>query len=270
VSASDARLLLWGFLALSLVMLAGWFRQRATRNAGIVDVLWAGGLGGLAILYAALASGWGPRRVLVAVLVGAWSLRLTLHLVARLRSEPEDGRYARMRERLGERFDRTMLWFFQAQALLAVVLSVAFLIPSAADVAGFGLRDGAAVLIFAVALFGEELADRQLRAWRSDAVNRGRTCRTGLWRYSRHPNYFFEWMHWIAYAVLAIGLPLGWLAWSAPALMLFLVLKVTGIPPTEEQALRSRGADYRAYQQTTNAFFPGPPKVRSNDVPQSS
>ncbi len=117
------------------------------------------------------------------------------------------------------------------------------------------------------AVLGESLADRQLAAWRSDPDNRGRTCRAGLWRYSRHPNYFCEWLIWCAFATIASAAPLGWLAWMAPGVMLFLILKVTGIPPTEARALRSRGDDYRRYQQSTSAFFPWPPKQES---PRSS
>jgi len=251
-------------------MLAGWARQRVTRNAGIVDVLWAAGLGGMALLYAASASGWLPRRILVLVLAGSWALRLSVHLAARVRSEPEDGRYADLRARLGPRFDTWSLWFFMAQALLAGLLSLAFLVPCAAAAEGFGPQDLTAAAIWIVALSGETLADRQLRAWRSSPECAGKTCRVGLWRYSRHPNYFFEWLHWLVYPMLSIGLPLGWALWLAPALMLFLVLKVTGIPPTEKQSLRSRGDDYRSYQETTNAFFPGPSRARSKSAPLPS
>jgi len=103
------------------------------------------------------------------------------------------------------------------------------------------------------------MADRQLAAWREDPANAGRTCRAGLWAWSRHPNYFFEWLHWLAYPLLAVGLPLGWTVWFVPALMLLLVLKVTGIPPTERRSLERRGDDYRAYQRSTSAFIPMPP-----------
>ena len=110
------------------------------------------------------------------------------------------------------------------------------------------------------AIVGETVADRQLANWRKDPNNKGRTCRSGLWRYSRHPNYFCEWLMWCAYAALAWPGPLGPVALGAPALLLFLVLKVTGIPPTEARALASRGADYRRYQRTTSAFVPWPPR----------
>jgi steroid 5-alpha reductase family enzyme len=247
-----------GLLALGGVMAAAWQRQRRTGNAGIVDVIWAGSIGVLAVAYALGAEGWGPRRLLVALLAGLWSARLTLHLFRRVAGEPEDGRYAGLRREKGERFDTWIFWFFQAQAVLAVLLSLVFLVLASASSEGWRIWDLAAVVLWIASIAGEGVADRQLHAWRADPSNAGKTCRRGLWAYSRHPNYFFEWVHWLVYPVLGIGLPWGWTLWLAPLGMLFLVLAVTGIPPTEAQSLRSRGEDYRAYQRTTNAFFPGP------------
>lgn len=255
-------LALAGTAVLVLVMCAAWLVQRRTRNAGIVDLAWTLGLLGLASTYALGSEGWAPRRILVWGLVTAWATRLAAHLARRLTREREDGRYADLRQRWGASFDRAALALFVAQGALAGVLSLAFLVPMSAVEDGFGLRDGAAVAIWLVAWVGEWSADRQLRAWRMDARNAGRTCRTALWRWSRHPNYFFEWIQWFAYPVLAIGLPWGWIAWSAPLLMLVLILGVSGIPPTERQALRSRGEDYREYQRTTSAFLPLPPRER--------
>lgn len=243
---------------LALVMSLAWLRQRRTGNAGIVDPIWSASLGILALTYALVGSGWGPRRALVGALAGAWSLRLTTLLVRRVLRETEDGRYAILRENWGGRFQSRMFWFYQAQAVLAVLLSLAFLHLCEAAEAGWSLRDALAVGLWVVSIGGEALADRQLHDWRSEPENRGRTCRSGLWAYSRHPNYFFEWVHWLVYPVLGLGLSGGWLLWLAPALMLYLVLEVTGIPPTEAQAVRSRGQDYVDYQRTTNAFFPGP------------
>lgn len=258
----------WILPALALPLLSGvmawvWWRQRATGNAGAVDLVWTASIGFLAVAYAMASPGWLPRRVLVAVLVGAWSARLSAHLWIRLRTEREDGRYAALRRTLGARFDLWIFWFFQVQAVLAVVLSLLFLPLVQLELPGWRVWDLVAVALWVVSIAGETLADGQLRAWRSDPANAGRTCRRGLWGYSRHPNYFFEWLHWLVYPVLGIGLPYGALLWGAPALMLYLILKVTGIPPTEEQSLRSRGADYRAYMRTTNAFFPGPPRAAS-------
>jgi len=270
MSSRDLLLPAAGLIVLSIAMAVAWRRQLRTRNAGVVDALWAGGLGALGLGYATFADGWVPRRILVGVLAGSWSARLTWHLVRRVRSEEEDGRYARLRAEIGAGWDRWSFWFFQAQAILAVLLSIAFLVPASAPVEGWSLWDGAALLLFVVALAGESLADRQLRAWRAEPRHRGRTCRAGLWRWSRHPNYFFEWLNWLVYPLLALGAPLGWVVWLAPALMLFLVLRVTGIPPTESRALETRGDDYRAYQRSTNAFFPGPPRAAASPSPDPS
>ena len=259
-----------GLAVLSSTMALAWARQRSTRNAGIVDVLWAASLGVLAVFYAAAGDGWGPRRALMACLVALWSARLTRHLAKRVLSEPEDGRYALLRERWGARFDPWMFWFFQAQAALAVLLSLVFLALASAEASGWRVWDLLGLALWSIAIGGEALADRQLRAWRSDPAHRGRTCRGGLWAYSRHPNYFFDWLHWMVYPLLGVGLPWGPALWFAPALMLLLVLKVTGIPPTEAQSLRSRGDDYRSYQRTTNAFFPGPRKHAPGRSPMSS
>lgn len=257
-----ARAAPWGLAGLAGAMALAWLRQRRTANAGLVDVLWTFGIGAQALLYALAGDGWAPRRILVASLAGLWATRLGLHLARRVASEPEDGRYARLRRELGARFDRWIFWFFQAQALLAFLLAVPFLVLCQARTAGWRWSDGLALLLWLVSIVGERTADRQLARWRREPANRGRTCHTGLWRFSRHPNYFFEWLHWLVYPLMGIGVVSGWQGWAlwaAPAAMLLLILKVTGIPPTEARALESRGDDYRAYQRTTNAFFPGPP-----------
>ena len=118
----------------------------------------------------------------------------------------------------------------------------------------------AAILTWVVAVGGEWLADRQLADFRADPANRGRTCREGLWGWSRHPNYFFEWLHWFAYLWLAVGSHLWWLALIGPVLMLLFLYRVSGIPWTEAQALRSRGEDYVRYQREVSAFLPLPPR----------
>ena len=107
---------------------------------------------------------------------------------------------------------------------------------------------------------GEALADRQLARFRADPRHRGKTCRAGLWRYSRHPNYFFEWLHWFAYVLLAVGSPIAWLAWSGPVVMYVFLRWISGIPWTEQQALRSRGEDYARYQRSTPMLIPWFPK----------
>jgi steroid 5-alpha reductase family enzyme len=244
------------------VMLVLWTIQLRTRNAAIVDFGWAALLGSFAVFYAVAGDGWGTRRVLLAGLGGLWGYRLAGHLLVQrlLGGAPEEGRYVTLRRKWRLPYDLHFLIFFQAQALLAVTLSLPFLLAAGDAHPAWRWSDLAAGFVALGGWIGESIADRQLDRFKRDPSNRGRTCREGLWRYSRHPNYFFEWTIWIGFALLGLGAPYGWLGFAAPALLLASILKVTGIPPTEEQAVASRGEDYRRYQRTTSAFFPWFPK----------
>jgi steroid 5-alpha reductase family enzyme len=249
-----AGLWLFAFVLMSL----GWRWQRAHGNAGIVDVLWAAGLGAGAVLFALYGDGNHAVRLMLALLGGVWSLRLAAHLWRRVRGESEDGRYRHLRAHWrGSQFKFFM--FFQFQALLIVLFSLPFLaVARNSCVAAPWLL--AAAIIWLIGVGGEALADRQLARFRADQRHQGQTCRAGLWAYSRHPNYFFEWLHWFAYVCLAQGSPIAWLAWSGPLLMYVFLRWISGIPYTETQALRTRGDDYRAYQRSTSMLFPWFPK----------
>lgn len=250
-----------GWVLAALLMLLAWAVQWRTVDAGIVDVAWAAGLGLLAVGYALLAGGDPLRRMLMAIMAGGWSFRLAGYLlVNRVIGKPEDGRYQRLRAHWRKQTQLKFLGFFQAQALFTAIFAIPFLIVALTPERSPFLAILAAVTLWLLAVGGEALADRQLAAWRANPVNRGRTCRAGLWRYSRHPNYFFEWLHWWSYPLLAWGSPEWWLTLLGPALMLYTLLKITGIPYTEQQALASRGDDYRAYQRSTSAFIPWFPK----------
>jgi steroid 5-alpha reductase family enzyme len=193
-------------------------------------------------------------------MAAAWGIRLAAHLITRIAGAPEDGRYAEMRREWGPRVQKRFFIFFQVQALACLVLSVPFLIPALNEATRLHPAEYAGLTLWLIGMLGESIADRQLLRYKSDPSNRGKVCDAGLWRYSRHPNYFFEWVIWIGFAVFALGSPYGFLALTAPALMLYFLLRVTGIPPTEAQALRTKGAAYRRYQQTTSAFFPWYPR----------
>lgn len=270
------------------LQLALWLVQQRTRDAGIVDVGWAASFALVAGLFAWRATApieaWGP----IAAIVAAWSLRLSAHLARRGAASPppspssspspspshppsppepppardRDGRYAELRARWGPRASRNFFVFFQAQAALTGLLSTAFVLPFVATPAGGGwLRAlGAAVAIAGIA--GEAIADAQLARWKRDPARRGRVCDAGLWAYSRHPNYFGEWLYWIGLALygLSFGLPWGLLGLLGQAIILASILGVTGIPPTEAQALRSKGDAYRAYQARVSRFIPWPPR----------
>jgi steroid 5-alpha reductase family enzyme len=250
-------LLVWAIAALAQT--AGWRWQRSRDNAGIVDVVWSFGVGGAAVLVAATGSGAPLPRMLLAVLGGLWGLRLGLYLWHRVRGEPEDGRYAQLRLRWGND-QRKWLAMFQFQALLIALFALPFLAVAANPQAGWTPWYAAAIAVWLGSVAGEAVADRQLARFRADPANRGKTCRAGLWRYSRHPNYFFEWLHWFAYVLLAVGSPIAWLAWAGPLVMYVFLRWISGIPYTEAQALRSRGEDYARYQRSTPMLFPWFPK----------
>ena len=175
----------------------------------------------------------------------------------------EDGRYQQLRRDWGEQLGVKMFFFFQAQAVLLVVLTVPFLLAARNPAPGWHPLEIAGLVLWLVALGGEALADAQLARFKRDPANRGRVCAVGLWRLSRHPNYFFEWLVWIAYALFASASPWGWTTFYCPALMLYFLLVVTGIRYTEDQLLRSKGDAYRAYQRRTSAFIPWFPKSSS-------
>lgn len=246
--------------AATLSMALLWVLAIRIHDASHVDVAWAALTGVSASLYALLADGSPSTRALVAALGAAWGLRLGLYLLFdRVLGKPEDGRYRALREKWGSRFERKLFLFFQAQAGFVIVFSIPFLLACFDD-DGVGAAEIAGAALWAVAWTGEVTADVQLSRWRARPENAGRTCRAGLWGWSRHPNYFFEWLVWVAFAVIALGSPHGWVALGVPALLLVLLFRVTGIPATEAQALRSRGEDYRRYRDEVPRFVPRPPR----------
>lgn len=253
-------LLTIGITAATTVMLALWALHRATRNASWVDVGWAGSLGMLALLYAGLGSGHAPRRLLVGGIVALWSARLTLHLATRVLAEPEDPRYAEMRARWGGNLTLKFFVLFVGQGLLDVLLALPFLFAAIDPTPRIHAITWLGAAIAVVGMLGEATADAQLRAFKRNPANKGQVCRVGLWSWSRHPNYFFDWLVWCGFALLGIASPWGWTGLLGPALMLYFLTRVTGIAATEAHALQSRGEAYRRYQQEVSAFVPLPPR----------
>ncbi|HMM56689.1 MAG: DUF1295 domain-containing protein [Proteobacteria bacterium] len=256
--------ILYVWIVASVAMLVGWLIQRRTRNAGIVDAIWAAGMGASALFYAAVGSGGLASRLAVALLGSLWGFRLCLHILARVLNESEDGRYRYLRE-YWHGDQRKFFAFFMGQGLLIALFSLPFAAVAENPRETFSVWCGMGLAIWIVSLAGESIADAQLSAFRANPQNRGRACRSGLWRYSRHPNYFFEWLHWFTYVFLAIGAPFpAWLlSLIGPVLMLASLVWVSGIPFTEAQALRTRGDDYRDYQRTTSMLIPWLPKKSS-------
>jgi len=251
-------LLVTGWAAMAVTMAALWVVQAVRRNAGIVDIAWTFGTALLGVFFACATEGLAARKGLVAVMAALWGARLGFYLLRRVLREEEDGRYRALRERWGRRAQWNFFLFFQAQAVWALMFAVPMLLAARSARVVLGWPDLAGAAVWLAAIVGETTADRQLAAFRAQSGSTGQVCQVGLWRYSRHPNYFFEWLHWWAYVIIGLTAPGGWLTLFGPALMLLFLFKVTGIPATEARAIRSRGDAYREYQRTTSAFVPWP------------
>lgn len=260
-------LLLVAAAFLSVAMALAWLVARKPGQSGWTDVCWTFATGAAGVLVALGPLNSGPpalpaRQELVAILAAVWALRLGLHIAARTRHHGEDPRYAALRVEWGARFPVRLFQFLQVQALAALLLVVSILFAAHNPAPQLGWADGLGIVILVVAILGEGVADRQLSRFRADPANRGQVCDQGLWSVSRHPNYFFEWLGWTAYAVIALAPTaqpaVSWLALIGPIFMYVLLVHVSGIPPLEEHMLKSRGPAFRAYQARVSAFWPIP------------
>jgi steroid 5-alpha reductase family enzyme len=251
-------------LSLSILMALAWGVQQRTGNSGWVDTIWTfavGLVGAASALLPVASASLNARQWLVAALVAIWSVRLGVHIAIRTSLISDDPRYAAFAREWGADSPRRMFIFLQNQALGSIPLVFAIFVAAHVPQGALRLQDYLGALILVVGIAGEALADAQLTAFRKLPANKGRVCDAGLWRWSRHPNYFFEWLGWFAYPVIALSplYPWGWASLLAPAFMYWILVHVTGIPPLEAQMLRSRGERYRDYQSRTSAFFPLPP-----------
>jgi steroid 5-alpha reductase family enzyme len=254
-------------VCLSLVMIVAWRIECRTGNAGWVDVCWTSGVGlvSAVVALAALSQHEGSviRILLVVGLILLWALRLGSHLVRRTKGIEDDPRYAKMKQDWGPDAATGMFKLLQSQALVSIPLVLSVALAAWSPVTAFRPQDALALAVGLVAIAGEGLSDRQLRAFRATPGHEGRFCDVGLWSWSRHPNYFFEWFGWLAYALFAIDFSgryhWGWLAFGGALCMYWLLNHVSGIPLLEDHMLKKYGERFRAYCQRTSAFFPLPP-----------
>jgi len=251
-------------VSLAILMALAWRVRERSGNSGWVDTIWTfsvGLVGAGAALWPVAGAAPNARQGLVAALVLIWSLRLGTHIFSRTAGIPDDPRYAALARDWGLDAPRRMFIFLQNQGFGSIPLVFSIFIAARFPDSALRLQDALGVLILIAAIAGEALADAQLKRFRLGPANQGRVCDIGLWRWSRHPNYFFEWLGWLAYPVIAISphYRWGWASLPAPVFMYWILVHVTGIPPLEAQMLRSRGERYRAYQSRTSAFFPLPP-----------
>lgn len=253
-------------VAAVIAMSIAWLIVRAAGDGGWTDVVWTlliGLIGAFAALWPA-PDAVAARQALVALLIGLWALRLGGYIALRTaRAETPDPRYERFKQEWGG-WGLKAWGFLMIQAATVMVLVISLRAAAIRPSADLGWRDALGVLIVLVAVGGEALADRQMAAFRRDKANKGKVADTGLWAWSRHPNYFFEWMVWLAWPVMALDAahPFGWLSLLAPIQMWWLLNHVSGVPMLEAQMLKSRPQAYRAYQARVSRFFPLPPKTR--------
>ncbi|MBY0380651.1 MAG: DUF1295 domain-containing protein [Xanthobacteraceae bacterium] len=254
-------------LALSINMTLAWLIWRATRNSGWIDTVWTFGIGAIGSCSALFLFREEPgfRGWLIVAMALVWSLRLGFHIARRTAGITDDPRYARLVREWGASASSRMFWLLQNQALVSIPLGMAMWLAARHPQPNLLPGDMIGILVFAVAVLGEAIADEQLRRFRRKAENDGRICDTGLWGWSRHPNYFFEWLGWLAYPMIATDFtgayPWGIAAFAAPACMYWLLVYISGVPPLEAHMLEKRGDEFRKYQSRTNVFFPGPPKA---------
>ena len=251
---------------LCALMAFAWRIQQASGNSGWVDVSWTFSVGGVACIAALAPLGEDPwpntRQLVVASMIAAWSLRLGFHIAARARSAGDDPRYRQLATQWGADASRRMFWFLQSQAAVGAILAMSVALAAQNPNSAVRIQDVVGIVVLVAALIGEAVADSQLRDFKARAADRSAVCDIGLWRWSRHPNYFFEWLAWLAYPVIAIDLsgvnPWGWVALLAPACMYWVLVHVSGIPPLESHMVRTRGEAFRSYQRRTRPFLPFP------------
>ena len=251
------------FQALALLLAMGaatWLASLPLRDVSIVDSVWPLLLAAAGALYALRLAPRppGPRTLVVLALLAAWALRLCLYITVRNAGHGEDRRYQAIRRRNDPGFAVKSLYLvFALQAVLAWVLSFV-LLAALRSAAPWSWLDAAGALLAAVGLAWESIGDWQLSRFKRDPARRGQVMDRGLWRYSRHPNYFGESCFWWGLWLLALAAGGAWSVVS-PLMITFMLLKVSGVALLESD-LRERSAGYRDYIARTNAFLPWRPR----------
>ncbi len=246
---------------LVIILVAGaltWLLSMVKRDVGIVDSLWAPMFLLAAIAYLSHVAEPGARALIVIVLVGLWALRLTSYITWRNWGEAEDARYQAIRKRNQPGFTFKSLYLvFGLQGVIAWVVSLPLLAAILSN-APLGVLDFLGVGLWAVGMTFEAVGDWQLARFKADPANHGKVLDSGLWRYSRHPNYFGNACIWWGFFLVALSAG-AWWSLVSPILMTFLLLKVSGVTLLEKDIGERRPA-YRGYIERTNAFVPGPPR----------
>lgn len=249
---------LLSFAVIFIIMGIAFIWALRINNFSIVDGFWAFNFAVIAVIIWLTAHGDNTRKIIVCGLAILWSLRLGLHLAVRIGSHihEEEGRYKQLRKEWAANLNVKFFTFFQAQALSNIMLCIPFFIMALNTNSPLSIVEYIGAGLWLISIIGEAVADAQLKNFKANPANKGKVCDVGLWHYSRHPNYFFQLMIWVSVFIFAVNSPYGWLSIICPLSIAYLIFKVTGIPMTEEQSIRSKGDAYREYQRTTSEFIP--------------
>lgn len=230
-----------------------WVLYRILKNPSVVDVSWSVGLMVSGLMYLGFA-GLTIRTIIIAALLIAWALRLALYLwYTRIRQGHIDKRYLGLSADWKISHALGFYLNFQLQGLLIVMISSVFWVISQSQISHITIMDGVAAFIIVLGIIGESVADLQLQKFKSQ--HQGQVCRMGLWRFSRHPNYFFDWLSFLGFALLGIQSPMGLLSILSPVMLYVIFTRITG-PMTEKGSIQSKGDKYIQYQRQTSMFFP--------------
>jgi len=258
---ATSSVLLTTLAATATLMVLVWLLSLAKRDVSIVDIFW--GLGFVLIAHVAcrIGGGYSGRKLLVTSLVAVWGIRLAVYLLWRNWGQVEDYRYRAMRKRHGERFAWVSLYMvFGLQGTLMWVISLPLQIAQVSSLpARLTWLDALAVLVWAIGLLFESVGDLQLARFKADPANHGKVMNQGLWKYTRHPNYFGDAVAWWAFFFIALATPYGFWTIVSPLLMTFMLMRVSGVTLLERKLVKTR-PQYEAYRRQTNAFFPGFPR----------
>ncbi len=261
---SQTEILLWAGLWILAYKTAIWALSVFKRDTSIVDIFWGAGFVLAAVVYYLSADGWDARKLLVLSLVAVWGLRLSVHLAVRNHGQPEDKRYRAMREKRPQAWWwRSFITVFLLQDVLLWTISLPLLSAQTADApAAWTIWDLLGLTLWAIGFFFEATADWQLLRFKRNPANKGKVLSSGLWRYSRHPNYFGETVIWWGFFLLAVPSGQYWTIVS-PIVITVLLLKFSGVTLLEKD-LKNSKPGYRQYIQETNAFIPWLPKTEGN------
>lgn len=249
-------MLLAAWVSLFILMSGFWYLGKKKQNYSVVDIAWTIGLVVCAVIYYIMGEGNPERKAIITGMVIFWGVRLATHLSFRIFTHGEDARYTEFRKDYGDQVDsKFFVRIFQFQAIIDLVLSIPFLIVCIDPNPDIGILEIAGIVLFIIGVAGESVADYQLKHFKDDPANRSKNCEVGLWNYSRHPNYFFEWTIWVSYSLVCLASPFGYFGLLSPILMLLLFLKLT-IALAENQSMKKRPEIYTEYRKTTNEFFP--------------